>query len=338
MGLLIRLALLTLLYSCSPAYKKFVSNYKFDNSNKIPDYGNLNYWAANPEKKSTSDSIPAPLMASYRKDSSVDIFFLHPTTFGSREAEGWNANINDPDVNAKTDYTTILYQASAFNEYRVFAPRYRQANFQAYFSEDTVQKRVAFDLAYYDIKLAFTYYLNHYNKGRPIIIAAHSQGSTHAKRLLKEFFENTPLKSKLVVAYIIGMDVPKNYFSSLSPCKDSSSTGCFISWRTFRTGYEPEFVKEENGNSVATNPLTWTTGDEYAPSELNAGAVLRKFNQVIPGASDAQVHQGILWIHKPHFPGGIFYRSKNYHIADINLYYSNIRNNLRTRVASFWKN
>ena len=87
-----------------------------------------------------------------------------------------------------------------------------------------------------DLKTAFQYYLDHYNQGRPIIIASHSQGTTHAERLLKEFFEDKPLKSKLVVAYIIGMAIPKNYFSSLGPCKDSTQTGCFVGWRTYKKG------------------------------------------------------------------------------------------------------
>ena len=53
-----------------------------------------------------------------------------------------------------------------------------------------------------DVKAAFQYYLEHYNNGRPIIIASHSQGTTHAKRLLKEFFDGTALQHQLVAAYL----------------------------------------------------------------------------------------------------------------------------------------
>jgi hypothetical protein len=44
------------------------------------------------------------------------------------------------------------------------------------------------------VKTAFLYYLQHYNNGRPIIIASHSQGATHGKRLLKEFFDGKELQ------------------------------------------------------------------------------------------------------------------------------------------------
>jgi hypothetical protein len=323
--------------ACNPAYRKYMSQYEAGFQSPAPDYSLDTYWAASPFKKDPSDSIPFPLQASYRKDSSVDVFFLHPTTFGSRKDTAWNADINDPQVNARTDYTTILYQASAFNAYRVFAPRYRQANIRAYFTKDTANALRAFELAYQDIADAFRYYLEHYNGGRPIIIASHSQGSTHAERLLKEFFDGKPLQHQLVAAYVIGMAIPKSSFRSLTACSDSSMTGCLVGWRTFEKGFEPEFVKLEKGNSLVTNPLNWTTDSTYADKSMNMGAVLSKFNTVIPGVTDAQIHGGVLWIHKPHFPGSIFYRSKNYHIGDINLFYVNIRENLITRIRAFRK-
>src|SRR5258706_533076 len=85
---------------------------------------------------------------------------------------------------------------------------YWQAHLRAYYTTDTARALAAFELAYQDIKTAFQYYLDHYNNGRPIIIASHSQGSSHAQRLLKEFFENGPLKNRLVAAYVIGMYIP----------------------------------------------------------------------------------------------------------------------------------
>ena len=59
-------------------------------------------------------------------------------------------------------------------------------------------------MAYNDIKQAFDTFLEKFNNGRPIIIAGHSQGAGHAKRLLQDFFDNKPLQEKLVAAYLIG--------------------------------------------------------------------------------------------------------------------------------------
>ena len=169
---------LALIYSCAPRYQNTTHEYSL-RENLPPRYSDINFWAAHPDKYDPSDSIPAPLKPAYIYDSTVDVFFLHPTTFTQKGAQSWNADLADVNLNVKTDYTTILYQASAFNECRVFAPRYRQAHLRAYFVNGT-EAAHAFDIAYEDVKAAFNYYLEHYNNNRPFIIASHSQGTTHA--------------------------------------------------------------------------------------------------------------------------------------------------------------
>ncbi|HMC87841.1 MAG TPA: DUF3089 domain-containing protein [Chitinophagaceae bacterium] len=320
---------------CAPKYSQYISQYRTTASSVAPDYSNLYYWAAHPWKKDPSDSVPAPLRSSYSIDSSADVFFIYPTTLTDSNDSSWNADINDPAINAKTDYSPVLYQASVFNHYRIFSPRYRQAHIRAYFTSDTAKAKAAFDLAYQDIKTAFRYYIDHYNNGRPIIIASHSQGSTHAQRLLKDFFENTPLQKQLVVAYVLGMYIPNNEFSSLKMCKDSLQTGCICGWRTFKRNYEPDFVVKENGTGLVTNPLSWTTSTDYADNTLNKGSILLKFNKPKEHVTDAQIHDGILWIGKLHLTGGFLIRKKNFHIGDINLFYYNIRNDVQRRVNEF---
>jgi len=322
---------------CAPKYSQYVAQYKTTASNTAPDYSNLYYWAAHPWKKDPSDSVPKPLRKDYAIDSSADVFFLYPTTLTDRNDSSWNASINDATLNAKTDYSTILYQASVFNGYRIFSPRYRQAHIRAYFTTDSASAKAAFDTAYGDIKTAFQYYLDHYNNGRPIIIASHSQGSTHAQRLLRDFFENNPLQKQLVVSYVIGMYIPANEFTSLRMCTDSLQTGCICGWRTFKKNYEPDFVIKEKGSGLIINPLTWNTGSDYAYNTLNEGSILLNFNKIKTHVTDAQIHDGILWIGKLHLPGGFFIKRKNFHIGDINLFYLNIRNDVKRRVSYFRK-
>lgn len=325
--------------SCSQKYYNTGTGYSFKSIDLKPSYNDLNYWAAHPWKWDPSDSVPAPLRKTCIKDSVVDVFFIHPTTLVDYNKNVWNAAIDDSVLNAKTDYTTILYQASVFNEQcRVFAPRYRQAHIKAFYNNDKQKDSIAFDIAYNDVRTAFEYYLQHFNNGRPVIIASHSQGTLHAGRLLKEFFEGKNLKNRLVCAYIIGMPIPENYFSDLKPCTDSLSTGCFVGWRTVNREYtDTVFLPKEKFKSYVTNPLTWTLTGEYAPASLNTGAVLTKFNKLAKGVVDAQVHDNVLWTCKPKFFGNIFLKTKNYHIGDINLFYTNIRSNVKTRIMMFWK-
>ena len=329
-----------MLGSCSPKYLSYQQNYTFRSVDGSADYADLDYWAAHPWKWDPSDSTPYPLR-NIQKDSTVDVFFLHPTSY-TKKKKGSNANIDDPLINAKTDYTSILYQASVFNEAcRVFAPRYRQSHLKNFFEKEEGSKNAAFDTAYHDIKNAFEYYLKTWNKGRPFIIAGHSQGSMLAERLLKEFFEGPAsdpnLYNRLVAVYIPGWPVPKNYFSKLKMCEDSFQTGCICSWRTLKRNFIPFYMKKDIGNTYATNPITWTTGNEYAPRRLNKGSVLKNFNRIMLYTTDAQVENGFLFVKKPKFPGSFLFIKRNYHIGDINLYYMNMRENMKRRVAMFWK-
>lgn len=312
------------------------TNYQFKSADGKPHYSSLDYWASHPWKKDAADNIPASLK-NKKIDSLADVFFLYPTTYTDITMHmGWNAEIDDQALNKKTDNTTILYQASVFNQScRIFAPRYRQANIKAFFTSDKAAADKAFDVAYDDIKTAFEFYLKNYNNGRPIIIASHSQGTLHAARLLKEFFEGKELQKNLVCAYIIGLPVFTNYFKQLQPCKDSTSTGCFISWRTFQEGYVAPYVEQEKQKAYVINPLLWTLSEEFAPAELNKGGILRDFNKVIPHLVHAQIHGNVLWVNKPKFFGNIFLTIKNYHIADYNLFYVNIKENIRTRINAF---
>ena len=323
--------------SCN-RYKAYKSQYQFQSESGFPDYSDMNYWAAHPFKWDPSDSIPG-FLSKESRDTSVDVFFLHPTTLTRKTGrKDQNARIDDWFINARTDYSSILYQASVFNaSCRVFAPRYRQAHIRNFFKKDTVAARKAFDIAYEDIKKAFEYYLAHENKGRPIIIAAHSQGSLLAEILLKDFFENKPLYSKLVVAYIVGWPVPKNYFSSLTMCNDSMQTGCLCSWRTVRKGFVPRYLRQKNIDSYVSNPITWVTTEEYASRDLHHGSVLLDFNKLYTHTTDAKIGNGLLNISRPKFKGSLLYRTRNYHVGDINIFYMDIRENIRQRIAAFWK-
>ncbi|MBK7873136.1 MAG: DUF3089 domain-containing protein [Saprospiraceae bacterium] len=301
-----------------------------------PDYSNPAHWAALPSKQDNADRTPADSILDEQSTAEVDVFFLHPTIYtGKRGDQPWNGPIDNADLNQKVDETTILNQASIFNGVgRVYAPRYRQAHLSAYFTEDRAAAEAAFEIAYQDIKSAFEYYLQYYNEGRPIIIASHSQGTTHGKRLIREYFDGKPLQNQLIAAYLVGIPVENDYFHEIKPCDSPNETGCFVSWRAYRKGHFPKY-HTKNNNIVVTNPLTWTRDTTLASKELNKGAVLRKFDKIYPQLAEAQVHDGLLWLERPKFPGSFLLKNPNYHVGDYNLYYLNVRYNAKERVKAF---
>lgn len=305
----------------------------------VPDYFDPNNWAALPDKADNADLTPVDTMLDKQSTAEADVFFLHPTTYTDKRKKDdpWNASISDIKLNEKTDSYPIRYQASLFNAAgRVYAPRYRQAHLSAYFTQDSVAQKQAFELAYSDVKRAFEHYLKYYNKNRPIIIAAHSQGTTHAKRLLREFFDGKPLQKQLVAAYLVGIPVETDYFTDLKPCDSADGTGCFVTWRSYKKGGFPKW-HQEGEQIVVTNPLTWNSDTTYAAKTLNTGGVLLKFGVILPEVADAQIHDGFLWLTKPKFPGSFFWSNPNYHAGDYNLFYLNVRANAVHRVQAFLK-
>jgi hypothetical protein len=303
-----------------------------------PDYSNPEHWAALPSKKDYADSLPDKSLKEQQAQAKTDVFFIYPTiyTYPPTRPNEWNADVNDTELNLKIEQGTILNQASIFNvSGKVYAPRYRQAHIYAYYTPNKQDAQKAFDLAYQDVRTAFQYYLNNYNEGRPIIIASHSQGTQHAIKLMQEFFDGKPLTKQLVSAYLVGMPTLPSYFQVLKPCENPSQTGCYNTWCTYAKGYFPPKYEDKLQYAVSVNPLTWTVTEEYASKDLHKGGVERGFKLTKPKLVDAQNHKGMLWIGKPDIRGKLFLKVKNWHIADYNLFYLNVRENVKLRTETF---
>ena len=303
------------------------------------DYSNLKNWAAHPQKKDFTDSIPEPF-AKDKIDGRVDVFYIYPTIYDINfDFVTWNADINDEKINEDIENRPLLLQATCFNiAGPIYSPRYRQAHLSIFNAENKGIKDSVLNFAYQDVKTAFEYYLKNWNNGRPIIIVGHSQGTILAGKLLKEFFEGKDLIEKLVVAYVPGSYIPINFFSGIEPCKNSSDLNCFVGWRTIQKDFIPDFAKKEKIKSYVTNPLTWNTENyNYGGFEKHKGAILYDFNKLLPGIIDAQITDNVLWISKPKTWLSWFYFSKDYHAGDINLFYANIRENVSERINSYFK-
>lgn len=322
--------------NCKSVHIAPAGEFSEEKAASAPDYSKSYFWAALPTKQDEADKTPKGVKDE-QANAKVDVFFLHPTIYtGEKGDNQWNGPVNDPALNKRIDESTIRFQASVFNGVgKVYAPRYRQAHIDAYYIQDQKTAKAVFDLAYEDLKNAFQYYLDNYNNGRPIIIASHSQGTTHSRRLVKDFFDGTPLQKQFVAGYLVGIPVLKNEFEHIPVCQSPSETGCFVSWRTFETGFSPSAYTSPD--IAVTNPLSWTTDDKMVNKSANKGAVLRKFNKLHTNLASAKIvpDKGILWTDKPKFFGSFLLKTQNYHIADFNFYYMNVRENAKERAASY---
>ncbi|MDX2284150.1 MAG: DUF3089 domain-containing protein [Bacteroidia bacterium] len=297
---------------------------------QAPDYSQAAAWAALPDRQDPADLAPPGAAPEGQDSARADVFFIHPTTCMGGAA--WNAPLDSTALNEDTDFWPIRHQASAFNRAgRVFAPRYRQMFFGGFFGTDSASEAQALALAYGDVKAAFEYYLRHHNQGRPIVIAGHSQGALHGIRLVKEYFDGTPLQEQLVAAYLLGWPFPASTFQHLPVCDAADATGCVIGWCSWREGYEPPGIDTYYKDAVVVNPLTWKTDGQPGSESLHRGFVWKDFDKIRPNLVGAQAHQGILWVSRPIplVPG------KNYHTGDINLFWQDVRDNAELRIRTF---
>lgn len=302
-----------------------------------PDYSSSYYWSALPFRNDSADLVvPNSGLKDMQSTAEADVFYIHPTN--NEKGKYLNADLNDIMIRNRADRLACKFQASAFNEScRVYMPRYRDVKVIAYFMPDKKREEI-FDIAYGDVKEAFLYYLKHYNKSRPFIIASHSQGADHAIRLCKEFFDkDSVLNTKLIAAYIIGAAIYKNTYTIFKPCSDSLQTNCFVTYNAVRYGGHT-FLGRPVNDLVCVNPLTWTTSREYASKCLNKGGLPFGFDRIDKYVADAKISKsGLLWVHKPkRGKKDYFWINKfNYHRLEYNLYYMNIRYNAKQRVDSW---
>jgi pimeloyl-ACP methyl ester carboxylesterase len=330
------LLIVLLLVSCSVS-NKMKKSYDQRPVPTRPDYAKQENWAALPDKKDWADTVPISSLSDNQDTAIADVFFIHPTTYFKRDF--WNAPVDAPELNAKTDKSAILHQASVFNgSYRIYAPRYRQMALDGFFTKDLISKKRAIDTAFADVERAFLYYLDHYNKGRPLIIAGHSQGGLMTVLLLKKYFDQKELYRQLIIAMPIGWSVKQDEFHQIPVCRDSSQTGCFVSWNTYSWKYKlrNNYAAFYNG-AVVVNPLNWKSDSTYANYTANKGVLNVKYNKLIPAWVDAKAGNGVLRIHKKKLPLRAAFIHR-FHIADYNLFWMNIRENMDLRLKFFLLN
>lgn len=305
---------------------------KFENATHpvAPDYSDENSWIALPWRFDAADCIPQNCTSQDKQDSAqVDVFYVYPTAyvFGTK----WNTAYDSKHVIFRVAHL-VESQASVYNACaKVYVPLYRQAILKSFINKKSGPQ--ALDLAYTDVKAAFQYYMKHWNHGRPFIIAGHSQGSNHLTRLLKEEIDGTAIQHQLIAAYLIGMPIADTTFKNIPIGKTASQTNCFISWNTFTHGTTLKPNEYFRGGSCV-NPLSWNTDTSYVAATFNLGGAPKKLNRIDLNVTDAQIHQGILWVNKIK-PKGYTRLGKSYHLCDYSLFYLNIRENAIERTKSY---
>ena len=331
------LIITTLFFFCScgiqniPTYnyelKNPVDDFDFEKNSFDLDYNDPKNWSFRCDVDDEREILPKNYKTKNEKKIDLSVFYIHPTSLFS--SQDWNADTSH-FVNNDFIKLCIENQASVFAGITdLYAPHYREMHIHSY--TDTVNGYKAYDLAYNDILNAFKYFISNI-KTDNYIIASHSQGTNHAKRLINEYIsKNDGIFNRLVLSYLIGMDVSINEIP-IEICEHPKQLNCFLNWRSFNNNYYP---KNWNYglNYVSVNPITFSLDFEESIKKDHMGILLPNQKIYFKKSITAINEQGLLWVNVPKNFITKKFISNSYHRADFNLFWVNIRQNLIFRFS-----
>lgn len=164
----------------------------------------------------------------------VDCFYVYPTVSNQLTPNATKAK--DPEIRS-----IAKYQAAGFSQLcRMYVPVYRQVPLSGIFTGVLFN---APKIAYGDVRAAWQSYLATYNKGRPVILLGHSQGTLMLRKLIREEVETRPaVRARLVGGFLMGGNVTVKKgsttggdFSKVPICTRKGQYGCVVAYSTFST-------------------------------------------------------------------------------------------------------
>jgi hypothetical protein len=270
----------------------------------------------------------------------VDVFYLYPTCYFADKSDF--CAVDDADMRGEALKLRDAH-IGIFDHANFYAPYYRQLSIP-YIEKTTIMgalNKAIHAVPLGDCKNAFAYYLENYNKGKPIVFASHSQGTVVMKEILLWIKEQYPeVLDRTVAAYLIGFTVNEKYTkkAGLDFAQRSDDIGVIISYNTESPSarYNP-FIFMRRGTLVI-NPINWKRDETYASKEESLGSYVR-FGDNPPvdcfNFADAHLNlkRGTVVTHaeviEDYWSEGVLHR------YDYDLFYYDLQSNVRKRIAIF---
>lgn len=264
-------------------------------------------------------------------DMGADVFYVPSTwEYDWYTTDGAICHYADP---SRTDHRADMsieinqiaeYMAEGNNFY---SPYYRHItlNSWATLNEDTINRRYS-EVAFKDVRNAFEHFIEHFNCGRPFILAGFSQGGKSVVELLKVIDEDT--RRRMVAAYVMGYKVTPSdvrIHPHIKAASDSVDTGVVICYNSVS---DIKYVKPivSTPNVMCINPVNWHT--DNTPAILNDTITVTldpSANVLVVDGFDGSYLPNILDI----------LNVGDYHGAEPWLYSECLRKNIRQRIESF---
>lgn len=274
----------------------------------------------------------------------ADLFLICPTVDMNDE---YNMSLDDEETKASfvgaLNMERGIYEDSA----RMYAPFYRQAAMAVY-SLDRDEWEPYMEIAYSDISAAFSYYLEHLNEDRPIILAGFSQGADMCYRLLMDYFDDADLYDRLVAVYALGWPCTQELveaYPQIVPASGADDTGVVVSIDCEAPELTETFINPADQKAYAINPLNWKTDDTRADKAENSGAcftnydgeIVSEVTQLCGCYLDAE--RGVVKVtdvaaadYAPIVPG---LPEGSYHVYDYQFFFRDLQQNVADRLEAY---
>jgi len=197
----------------------------------------------------------------------IDCFYVYPTVSNQLALNATKAK--DPEI-----YSIAKFQAARFSsQCRIFAPVYRQVTLAGIPGAPLAATGlpVSFNLAYSDIRQAWTDYLAHYNRGRGFVLIGHSQGSLLLRKLIRDSIDPNPaLRTRMVGALLMGGNISVRAgrtaggdFTHIPVCSRIRQYGCVVGYSTYSTDPLPVSFFGNTNTDVLSPLVGLPTGPGY---------------------------------------------------------------------------
>lgn len=282
-------------------------------------------------------------------DKKVDLFYIYPT------CNNQTSEIAEIDNYMRSQaYVTYDSGPSCMAGFtNVFAPYYRQVTITTVAKDSKKCTEAIYkSVVRTDIYASLDYYFEHYNQGRPVIFASHSQGSSVMQIVLAEYMKLHPnYYNRMVCAYKLGYNYLKSYAEAYPHVKFATGeedTGVVIGWNSERADVplnDWSFVVNEPGKTVpCINPLNWKTDSTPAGVGENKGTYDKTTHKVKTGVADATIRtdRNVLVVttapesYTECYLEGLFCHGC-LHPYDWEFFYANIQENAQKRINKWFE-
>lgn len=278
-------------------------------------------------------------------DKPVDVLFFAPTSISDKDC---SPGVHNMELNSDSQRRAMEYWLRAAGELfsescNYYGVYYAQVTMESFGHPDFKSR---FQTAMQDVQAAFDYYIKHINRGRPFILAGHSQGALCIFKLLQTGMSDSVFK-RMVAAYPIGYPISQKEVDAcpyIVPAKGVADVGVCVS---YNSASAPGATSLKN-SALCINPLNWRTDNTKSKPEMNLGSVTLddngkvvqefsgKITTYVDKATGTLVVEGVdpAKYYKPYL-GKYYFGVGNYHIQDLTLFFRNLQQNVRDRIAAF---